>query len=533
MGDGASWVDGLVARGRARTWDLLFWVTALATAAPLVAVRHPPFTDLPEHVAAIATLARMLGGGGDAPYEVAVGQSQYFLYHLAGAVMTRLLGDAITAHRVLLGVVALLWPLSLRALLRALGRDERIAIFGAMLVYNRALLIGFVPFVASVPLAVFGLVLVLRQLEAPRVGRAVLLGILAVASFYTHLSTFVLFVLCAAGLAVAHGAKERSLTTSLSSLVPLVPSLAAMAMWWQRTSLVDADHQEQVRRIPIEASLSAMPLWTFDLWRSHVDEVCAVIWWTSCGIILAQSLRRDVTPAGAFALIPFACAVGLFVATPHYVGTTGFLGLRLAPVVVLFALPGLARVERRIGALALVAAGIAGIVTAANAGFEMRRIEREHVGDLDALLSRIPPGSRLVTLNFETTSRRTPLWPYIFVGSYHRVKNGGIASYSFTEMAHWPVHYRPGWEPPRRRPFWIYTPCVYRYREDGEYYDYVLVQGRRDPFAEPVPGPKFVPVARSGKFTLYAKADAPSDDVSPDRGPCPNDAASGSLRPAE
>jgi hypothetical protein len=533
LGGEASLVDALVARGRARAWTLLFWLTALAASTPLVAVRHPPFTDLPEHVAAIATLARLLGGGGDAPYEVALGQSQYFLYHLIGAVMTRLVGDAVTAHRALLGVVALLWPLSLRALLRALGRDERIAVFGAMLVYNRALLIGFLPFVASVPLAVFGLVLLVRQLTAPRVGRAALLSALATASFFTHVSSFLLFVACAGGLAVAHGVKERSLATSLKSLLPLVPSLAALAMWWQKTTLVDPDYQEQVRRIPIEASLAAMPLWTFDLWQSHVDEICAVIWWTSFGTILASSLRRDVTTAGAFALVPFACAAILFVATPHYVGMTGFLGLRLAPVVVLFALLGLARVETRLGSIALLAGSIAGIITAVNAGFEMRRIEREHVGDLDALLSHAAPGSRLATLNFETTSRRTPLWPYVFAGSYHRARAGGVASYSFTEMAHWPIHYRQGSAPPRRRPFWIYTPCVYRYRADGEYYDYVLVQGRRDPFAEPVPGPTFVPVARSRTLTLYAKTDGPSDDVSPDRGPCPDDATTGSLRQAE
>jgi hypothetical protein len=123
-------------------------------------------------------------------------------------------------------------------------------------------------------------------------------------------------------------------------------------------------------------------------------------------------------------------------------------------------------------------------------------------------------------LNFEVTSRRVPFWPYVFAGSYHRANGGLVAGYSFSELAHWPIHYAPGTEPPVRKPFWVYQPCAYRYREDGEYYDYVLVQGRAEPFADPTPGPSFREVARSHALTLYEKTSAKSDDLTPDRGPC-------------
>src|SRR5688572_11794987 len=112
----------------ARVWRVLLIAVAIITAAPLLAVRYLPFTDLPEHVAAIATTARLLpGGGGSADYELALGQSQYLVYDLIGAIFTRLLGgDANLANRLTLAIVAVLWPFAMRSLLRALDRDERI-----------------------------------------------------------------------------------------------------------------------------------------------------------------------------------------------------------------------------------------------------------------------------------------------------------------------------------------------------------------------------------------------------------------------
>ena len=65
-----------------RLFSLFLGVFAVANALPLFCVKHLPFTDLPEHVAAMATIARLLPGGGGAPYVLELGKSQYLLYHL-------------------------------------------------------------------------------------------------------------------------------------------------------------------------------------------------------------------------------------------------------------------------------------------------------------------------------------------------------------------------------------------------------------------------------------------------------------------
>ena len=159
---------------------------------------------------------------------------------------------------------------------------------------------------------------------------------------------------------------------------------------------------------------------------------------------------------------------------------------------------------------------------AASALFEMRRIARETLGDLDALLAELPRDTRLALVNFDLSSKRSHAWPYVFAGSYHRARGGSVVSYSFSELPHWPVHYAPGAAPPAHAPFWSYRPCAYRMNVDGAYYDYVLVQGDPSPFVQSsaTQGPPFLALADAGAFHLFAKASGPPPDA-PDRSVCP------------
>ena len=472
----------------------------------------------------MASLARLLPGGGGAPYVVDAVSSQYLLYHALGAVLTRIVGDALLANRLLLAGVAIVWPLSLRSALRALRRDERLALFGSMVFFNRALVVGFLPFVASIPVALFAIAALVRQLETPTRRRAFGLGLLALVLFYTHVSSFVLFVLIAGVMiAVALVRTKERRAVVLAATVPLVPSALAAAFWWHAGSLEGpSGHVEQINRLPLLLTVDAMPIWTFDVWASHGDELCAVVWWAAFAVLVA--FRGEMRPppiAWALPIVPVACAAAAYLVTPFSVGAAGYLNLRLAPVVTMLALLVLRPRRGLLGDGPLAAAAIAALGMAASTTFEMRRLEAESLGDIDALLAHARPGARLAMLNFETRSPRANFWPYVFAGSYYRAQGGAVASYSFTELAHWPLHYAPGRAPPSRVPFWAYAPCAYRYREDGAYYDYVLVQGRLDPFVEHTPGPQLTRIAHEGAFTLFEKTGAPPDDDTPDRGPCP------------
>ena len=138
------------------TFRRLLFVCALVNALPLFAGAFLPFSDLPEHVAAIAALAHFHDPAWRIAehYTFALGESQYLLYHLAGAALSLVVGTAERANLILLAATAIAWPYAMRALLRALGRDERLALFACPLFWNHALVIGLLPFVASVPLVV-------------------------------------------------------------------------------------------------------------------------------------------------------------------------------------------------------------------------------------------------------------------------------------------------------------------------------------------------------------------------------------------
>lgn len=198
--------------------------------------------------------------------------------------------------------------------------------------------------------------------------------------------------------------------------------------------------------------------------------------------------------------------------TPFRVGAASMLNVRLAPVVTLFALLPLRLPRGRKAVLPLALASVAALTADVVAATEMRRASRAIVGDdYDALLAHMKPSSRLVTLGFDQRVPGMHYWSYLFAGSYHRARGGAVASWSFTELPHWPVHYAPGRAPPEHFPFWLFQPCDFRHGRDGRYYDYVLVRGEApDALFEARDGVQFRPVARSGVMTLLQKTEVPS-----------------------
>jgi len=506
----------------------LFWVVVLASALPLVLVRHLPLTDLPEHVAAMATIAELLPGGGTgaSSYVLALRDSQYLVYHVGGALLTRVTGDALLANRLLLLAVAIAWPLSLRGLLRALGRDERAAVLAPMVFWNRALGVGFLPFVASLPLAVFAVAVVVKQCRTPTMRRMVGLGVLGLVLFYTHVSAWLIVVAIGTSLALAacwteRGTSRFSLEPLLRTAPALVPSAIAALVWWSAGSLAERGRDPSVERLGVLETVNLMPLWTFDMWTGHLDEIAAGAWWLAYAMVVVVGLRHptDARPRVLAAVIPFAVTALVYIATPSRVGAAGMLNVRLAPLLTLFALVALRFRNDRWGTVPLVLAATATLFNAGAATFEMRRAEREKVGDLDALLSAMKPRTKLALLNFATLSKRTVAWPYPFAGSLHRARGGALVEWSFVELPHWSVHYAPNSAPPPRAYFWVYNPCAFQLKGDTAFYDYVLVQGLVDPFPANAPGHPFVPLAHAGVFTLFERAAGPPNDA-PERGPC-------------
>jgi hypothetical protein len=491
-------------------WRALLAAGALANVAALWAGKYLPFTDLPQHVAAIASLRHY----GDPAwhvrdyFELQLGRSQYLLYYLAGALLAFPFGTAERANRVLLSLVALALPYALRALLRALGRDERLALFAVPLFWSQSLLIGFFNYVAALPLLLVSLALAVRDAASPSLRRTALLAACAVALFYLHLSAFLLFAPCAAIASLAFAPRTtraalRSLWWTAPALLCAIAFLASSPVvhpgqigWTQPMAMSWEPPLEAVRHLP-DALL--------DIWPTDADQLVLVAL-VCCAAVLAwpssESSRSDVATRVAASWL--AIAALFYFAFPVQVGWLWQLNERYAIAFTLLVPTVLRPARGWRSAVPLAAVALAGLVSAGIAARQVRAFNAE-VDGFDRVLSAARPGERLIALIYDRGSRAARFSPYLHFGSYYRARGGGVAAFSFAELPQSPLRYRDATAPPFHPAHWEWEPWQFRNATDGAYYDYVLVRGRVDPFARAGPGPIWHVVAREGLWSLYAR----------------------------
>ncbi len=434
-------------------------LVAIANVLPILVSGPLPFTDGPEHVAAIATLGPSFDAG--------------WLYHAVAAALAVVLPDAEVANRWLLAAAGIALPFALHDLLRALGRDERLAIFAGPLFWTRPLGLGLFPFVASLPLVLYGLALAARQAAEPRRGRALGLAVLGLALVYVHVLAFALLALAAGATFVAGRFREAA-------------DARPRAPWWLVPGAVAAAAGAVGHARFLDTPYALGP---FGLWTSLWADACGVLYGLAFGgVAVGQLLRarrgrtRKLDPR---VWTPFACAVVVCLAAPY-----------AAPLVALLAVPLLDPGESAASAWALGLASVVALLVPLVNGVEIRRIDVEEAVEPDALFARTRPGGRLVALNFRTESPRMRLAPWTHAGAYYRLRRGRVTT--------------------------MVDPCAFRNALDGPIYDYVLVRGHLDPFRDRPPGPAWRVLVHRRDYTLYEKNE---DDAWParaarDEGPC-------------
>ena len=492
-------------------WNVLLAVAAAANVGALWSAPYLPFTDLPQHAAAIAALRHF-----DDPawkvreyFTLALGRSQYLLYYLAGALLAFPFGTAERANLVLLSLAALAFPYALRSLLRALGADERLALFAVPLFWSQSLLIGFFNYVAALPLLLWALGLSVREAEAPRPARTTVLAAASVALFYLHLSAFVLFAPAAALAQLVLGPRRPAALAR--RFVWTLPTVALGIGFLLTSPVVHPDRVgwNQPVAIWFETAGDAMrklPEALLDIWPGDGDLWISLAL-VAAAIALAGPGEREERRYGrrfALAAAWTALAVALYFWFPISIGWLWQLNERYAIAAALL-VPLLLRPRRGLrGALPLVVVLAAAIATTGLAARQAREFSRETDG-FDRVLSHARPGRRLLSLVYDRGSRTAKFVPYLHFGSYYRARGGGIAAFSFAELPQSPLRYRPETEPPRHPVHWEWEPWQFDPVVDGSYYDYVLVRGAVDPFARAGAGPRFRRIAQEGLWSLYAK----------------------------
>lgn len=484
-------------------WTWLLRACAAATVVPLWCAAHLPFTDLPQHAAAIGTLRHWWDPVWKSQeyFTLALGQTQYLLYYLVGAVLAFPLGTAERANLVLLSLTAVAFPYSLRELLRALKCDTRLSLFACVLFWNQSLLIGFFNYVAAMPLMLWGLALAVRG-NRPR-----LLAVVSVALFYLHLSAFVFFA-PAAALASAGRAPVHEWPRKLLWAAPV----AVLALFWLLASPVVHPQTvgwNQPMRVAFEepaAALHDLSDALLDIWRGPQDEWCLLALIGAAALLAWPSRKEPDENSWNRGLVAVwvAWAVLLYLAFPVSIGWMWQLNERYALVFALL-LPALLRPARGLrGAVPLVLVAATAFFAAGAAISNIRAFEGE-VGPFDEVLAHAQPGRRLIGMIFDQNSRYAKFSAFLHFQAYYRARRGGVASFSFAELPQSPLRYRPENAPPPHPAGWEWHAGMFRNDVDGYYYDYVLVHGRVDPFARNPPGPQWRILDREQDWTLFEK----------------------------
>ena len=466
-------------------------------------------------------------------YELSGRGSPYLAYHACGALLTALVGDALRANLLLLTAVGLAIPFATRSLLRAFDGDERLALFACVVFWCRPLALGFLPFMAAVPVALAVIAAVVRQAAEPTLRRGLVLAASTLFAFYLHLDAFILIVAVAVAVHLAptrHAPTEgflrrfSRLPVRLAWLAPAAASTCAWVLLARSDAGGEILGHGSIQFEPVEQLPTDFAAWTHGIWRPRVDTLLGVMPWVLL-LPLAANVRVPER-GGARGLlercIPFACALALFVFIPFQVGVTSMLGVRLA----VFLLPCLLVVVRpdpgRLSAAVFAGAALLAGAVSVEAAVEVYRADRAEASGIDDMLALVSPGSRLLTLDFVTVSAYSALPPWFHIGALHRLRGGGVASVSFSEVPHWPFRFRPGQDPPHvpgRSLEW--QPCRFRNALDGPYFDYVLARGHVDPFRESPPGPAWRQAGHAGDWALYGKIPGVQIPATgSDQGPC-------------
>lgn len=415
-------------------WWLLGGLVAWGALCAFLLEGFPPPVDLPAHGAQLETMVELLRGAEDVRalyrlrFPVGYGLPYWLLLPLAwvtsgGFAMKAALWASLVA-----------FPVSVAALLRALGRPAAAAALSLPFAFNLSYWYGLVSGHFAQPLALVGLAAYLKALRDGRWRWVLLANAAAAACLLSHLVAFAVLAFLIGVAALASPPRARSIRLGVLSLglpvlisLPKVISMATRAVTpgeWPETRYDAAAHVGWFFRSYRPEGLLAVagPL--------AIAAAFAALWWW----------RRREEPARLPPALFWAMSA-LYLATPKTLSGIYLVAMRLpvfAGALALALVPWTA-VPRavRVGLLALVALSL--VETAA---FH-QRFKRE-VGGLQALIAEPRPGKHgyLPLLGNKVLGSRHPYAEHL--GQWWTAERGGVGHHFFADAEHHPVAFQPG-----------------------------------------------------------------------------------------
>lgn len=506
-------------------------VLAVGAVVPLSLTRHPPIQDWPQHLAAVRVLHSYSEPelGFQKFFELAPGDTQYLTVYYATHALAHLL-DVRAALAVVLGVSLAALPLAIGALSRALGRSAAIGALVLPLLYGAQTVLGFINFMAALPLALVALALCVQQRHAPSRARPWTIALVLGVCFYTHVVPFALAV-AGAGLIALEWPRAGAIIPALRRMAArLAPLLGAglLALPWLFTSpagravlaaaglVREAEGARPMYPEPRRA-WDELPLWLNDVWTGEWDRrvlhawVALALTWAVLGVVGAVLAKRPPTKLEAssaeasdheaerrgdrsgahghgssaeaqprhlvwrLAVLPLACVAGYFYAPESY-GWIWPINTRFALLAIVLALPLIGAPPRHLVHVLGLAASALAIYSLVQVGKAFLRFEGE-LGDIDAAVEQIPPGEKVAGLIWSRHSRVVGFAPYLHSVAYYQAARGGAVMFTFADFPQSPFHFVEDERPPRVPPRWEWTPERVAPDRDLDWYDWILTRG--------------------------------------------------------
>lgn len=494
--------------------EALFLLVVALCVVPLWLVDTLAIQDLPQHLAAI----RVLHSYNDAAFGLReyftldLFRTQYLAYYLVADLFAYPLGVEL-GNRVLLTACMAATPYAMRALLRETGGNQELSLFTLPLLYNAHLILGFLNFLAAIPLCLLALALSLRARHARSRPAAIGLAVVLVATFYTHVIPFGF-----AALGVVLIQAQRRLRSWLGGMMPIAPSMIAASVWLWSSPAGQASvgaisgqrsHATAAVFRPIAQAWATLPMWMTDVLRSDVDDALLLrfTWILLAALLLGIGLRStgsvsQLRSPWRLAPLPVVAALGYFVLPESY-DWIWPIAPRLPILCALLTIAVVPRLPTSIARVLALGAVVLALTQTRAVGKAFVTFDRDEVGELNAALDTIPPAQRVAGLIFDRGSREVKFSPFIHAVAYYQVQKGGAVMFTFADFPQSPFAFRDDHRPPRVMPRWEWMPELVEPVRDLAWYDYVLVRGGPGRIARSAP--HFTPTFRGPHWSVWQR----------------------------
>jgi hypothetical protein len=470
-------------------------VCTLLVGLPLLLVRFPPVTDLPQHVAQIR-LFLAAWADPNSGYRIQWFTPYSAAYALLGAAWA--LSSPGDAGRLALLALAVLWMAALHGLAARRHRPASAAVLASVLFFNQTLYWGFLSFVMGwVSFVVWILVTTAAPSErsgwrdaARQFGAALLL-------YVSHALWFGLGAVWLLVYGLAHRWPRRTLLWRVCGVAPV--GVAAL-VWYPHLEALGFVSPTVWFTPPLER---LSPAWIVDALFGGIYGpsepllVALIATWVVAGWWSNRGALRAAVDVGLLwtGLLLVALA---FTLPDQYMNTVLFASrwMPWGAILIVLAAPA----PRLLGSLQRPLAFATLAVFCLATGLAWLRFERDELSGLQAALAALPDRQRVIGLDLVRDSDVIKGRPFLQTFAYAQVLHGGHLNMSFAGHAPSLVVYR------RRDPA-PWTPSLEWFAErvrasDLTYFDYALINGSADIHAQALQFP-LAPVTSGGRWRLY------------------------------